>query len=200
MTDYERFVSKFTVDLETSCWNWDGYINHAGYGMFRVGDKVGSAHRSSYEIFSGQVVPGDMHVDHLCRNKVCVNYLHTEVVTPGENQRRGMAALNKPKKTHCPYGHDYEGNAYLGKSGGRTCIICTKERNKLRKQELREQKMMGIEPTVIDKSHCQRGHLLTDANIYVKPSTGARECRPCRNMMRKKGYHRKIDALRELDR
>lgn len=29
-------------------------------------------------------------------------------------------------------------------------------------------------------THCKRGHELTEANTYVKPGTGRRECRKCR--------------------
>ncbi len=33
-------------------------------------------------------------------------------------------------------------------------------------------------------THCKRGHELTKANLYVKPSTGRGECRTCRSLRR----------------
>ena len=33
-------------------------------------------------------------------------------------------------------------------------------------------------------AYCKRGHEFTDDNVYVKPSTGRRECRKCRELRR----------------
>jgi hypothetical protein len=38
-------------------------------------------------------------------------------------------------------------------------------------------------------THCERGHELTEANSYVKPSSGRRECRACRRMRRNPKWH-----------
>ena len=189
-TTYENFLNKIKIDLTTGCWDWQGSLNWQGYGKFRMNGTVSTPHRWSYEYFTGKGVASDRHVDHLCRNRRCVNYLHLEVVTPAENNRRGIIACATPQETHCPYGHAYEGNAYFGKTGGRTCIKCAKKRNKLNKQRLREQKALGIEPIKQDTTHCKRGHLRTEENTYVKPSTGAKECRLCNNTSKKRSYYK----------
>ena len=190
MNTFENFKEHIKINLTTSCWDWQGVLNWSGYGKFRMNGTVSTPHRLCYEHFTGKRVASGMHVDHLCRNRRCVNYLHLEVVTPAENNRRSIVSLNKSLKKHCPYGHPYEGNYYTGKTGGRTCIICTKKRNKLRKQKLRENKALGLEQVTIDTNHCKRGHPRTEENTYTKPSSGARECRLCINMGKKRAYYK----------
>ena len=70
------------------CWEWDRVGNH-GYGEW----KGLLAHRVSYELASGEVIPEGLHIDHLCRNRRCCNPEHLEAVTPMENAQRA-AKLN----------------------------------------------------------------------------------------------------------
>jgi hypothetical protein len=74
----------------TPCWVWLGSRSPEGYG--RIG--VAYAHRISYERHVGPI-PEDLHIDHLCRNKTCVNPEHLEPVTQAENQRRATAKLTR---------------------------------------------------------------------------------------------------------
>lgn len=82
----KRFFDKF--EKTDGCWEWTGYINRGGYGVLEFGGSKG-AHRISYEIHSGKAIPDGLHVDHLCQNRKCVNPAHLELVTTGENTRRG---------------------------------------------------------------------------------------------------------------
>lgn len=78
---------EYVEDCQSGCWVWQRYINPDGYGT--VGPK--RAHRVYYERYVGPI-PEGMDLDHLCRNKTCVNPAHLEPVTEAENVRRGRSA------------------------------------------------------------------------------------------------------------
>lgn len=81
------------------CWNWLGAPNMHGYGNYtfpHYGKQV-SAHRVVYEALIGPI-PEDMDLDHLCKNRKCVNPEHLEPVTRAVNLRRGrMTKLTEEK-------------------------------------------------------------------------------------------------------
>ncbi len=89
--------------LDTPCWIWGMSKFTAGYGRTCHNGKEIGAHRLAYELFVGPI-PRGLQIDHLCRVRPCCNPAHLEVVTSGENTRRG-----KPfnQKTHCKNGHEY---------------------------------------------------------------------------------------------
>lgn len=79
---------------EDECWLWTGSRDGKGYGQINEGGNGGRprrAHRVIYEAVMGAIPPG-LHIDHLCRNRVCVNPAHLEPVTGRENQVRGYLA------------------------------------------------------------------------------------------------------------
>lgn len=86
-------------------------------------------------------------IDHLCRNRKCLNPDHLEVVTPRVNNMRSnsIAAINN-RKTHCLNGHEFnEQNTYYRKdSGGRCCRICGKIQNRERKRNKILKRMDGV--------------------------------------------------------
>lgn len=93
------------VAYEDGCWQWRGCTSD-GYGLISVDGKDRKPHRLVYEALVGPVPAGHV-IDHLCRNRACCNPLHMEVVTDGENKRRGVSGANNALKTHCPQGHEY---------------------------------------------------------------------------------------------
>lgn len=74
------------------CWEWSGsVIKSTGYGQVWADGTNHLAHRVVYELLIGPI-PEGLQLDHLCRNRRCVNPEHLEPVTGKENIRRGHAA------------------------------------------------------------------------------------------------------------
>lgn len=71
-------------------------------------------HRAVYELLAGPI-PEGLQLDHLCRNRNCINPDHLEPVTIAQNLLRSnltIASQNK-SKTHCKNGHEFtEQNIY----------------------------------------------------------------------------------------
>jgi len=79
------------INLQTPCWEWLKGKNRDGYGYLKSDDKFLRAPRFFYEQFIGKI-PKNKVIDHLCRNRICVNPQHLEIVSVGENIRRGLNA------------------------------------------------------------------------------------------------------------
>jgi len=117
---FEDRLSGFTVD-ENDCWNWPNVNAALGYGLIGVTRKYRAyAHRAFYHFFKGELIK-DMQIDHLCRNRRCVNPEHLEQVTADENKRRGNSIFAiEARKTHCKHGHPLT----MKPNGHRYCRPC----------------------------------------------------------------------------
>lgn len=88
-------LEKYTID-SNGCWLWGGCLTKDGYGKIQTREKpYTSAHRYFYEKKNG-AIPADKIIDHLCRNRRCVNPCHMELVSNTENIRRGLRAKLTP--------------------------------------------------------------------------------------------------------
>lgn len=143
----DRFLQK-TRPTEGGCIEWTGATNGVGYGMFFTDWDGGRnvrqlAHRWSYEHYVGPI-PDGLHVDHLCRNTLCVNPRHLEPVTQRVNILRGVAPSSiHAKKTECINGHRLSGDNLILRSNGRwrDCREC--KRQKDRRYRANKQKLQG---------------------------------------------------------
>lgn len=123
----ERFYSY--VDKKEGCHLWKGTVAKSGYGVFMLqGNNLVLAHRFSYEQVNGSISEG-LHIDHLCRNRLCVNPDHLEAVTNSENVRRELLAKHPRIPGKCSKGHDLtpENTYFHGASQTPRCLTCKRE-------------------------------------------------------------------------
>ncbi len=143
----ERFWSKVERLGDNYCWIWQGTKMKNGYGQLRVGSKRDGSrrmelvHRFAYRHFK-EPIPYSFQINHLCRNRACVNPNHLEALSAVEHYKqvrdhsKAVAATRRRQnaKTHCPYGHHYsKENTYIDTNGWRSCRTCN---NRGRPQKL----------------------------------------------------------------
>jgi len=114
------------VQKAEGCWEWQGSRSSTGYGTMHLGKRNGEhirgeysplAHRMAYWLWVGPI-PDGLTIDHLCKNRACVNPAHLEAVTQSVN-----ASRSDPPATHCPQGHEYTPeNTYTHRKRCKTCV------------------------------------------------------------------------------
>lgn len=124
------------IERGPGCWEWTGRKGQGGYG--RYGGKL--AHRIAWELERGPI-PGELTIDHTCKNPGCVNVAHMRLLTLSAN-----ASDNKWRdRTECINGHEWTPENTHTRTRGpysyRVCRAC----DRVRHRELAERRKVEIQ-------------------------------------------------------
>jgi hypothetical protein len=161
-SDHKHIIASMIGRTDSGCWEWTGLLSPDGYGDITHAGRRWRAHRLSYIAFVGPI-PEGLVLDHLCRNKVCVNPAHLDPTTSRINVLRGIGPSAKNfRKTNCIRGHALQvlkpGQKYRG-----ACLTC---------QRLNQ--AAKIRTTVLSADDPRHGSINGYGNLGCR-------CQPCRD-------------------
>jgi HNH endonuclease len=131
----EQWESDFWAKVQKTdggCMVWTGSKCTKGYGRICLHDgerhRYFLAHRIAFALRHGfdalpewRGTPETLTIDHVCRNRSCVNVDHLRLLTLAENSRNTASA----EKTACKRGHALvDENTYVSREGHRSCKVC----------------------------------------------------------------------------
>jgi hypothetical protein len=133
MTPEDYIMANTFMCPMSGCWIWSGAWNGAGYGVAWFDKKRIGAHRAAWMTLVGEI-PAGLELDHLCRNRACVNPAHLRVCTHRDNVLAAgslvPSALHAAKEK-CPRcGGEFAVVAW--KKSQRVCRQCVRKSNHAR--------------------------------------------------------------------
>lgn len=127
MKTFDVFDERISPCPTTGCWLWLRAVHTQGYGVFGgLNRTTRYAHRAFWEAANGHI-PKGLVIDHICRNRLCVNPDHMRVVTRRENNVHNsdsMAALWASRQSCHKCGAAFTRDD----RGRRRCVPCVNER------------------------------------------------------------------------
>lgn len=196
----ERAAIRYEVDNSTGC--HISTYSTGSHGYAQIGWKTAhvrrcvTAHRAVW-VYAHGPIPEAMTIDHMCKNRRCVNVEHLRLLTNYENARR-TDGRDWPLG-RCANGHP---NSFLElfPDGRVHCGICAREIWKGADERKRRVKKVKPEPKPQNKvkkvkpktkkpprTHCKRGHEKSEQNTYLRPD-GRKECLPCKQVLAHKWH------------
>ena len=125
----ERFWKFVDKKRDNECWPWMGGVSTHGYAKF----ENSHASRWMYKLTNGD--PGELVVDHICYNTLCVNPSHLQAITQKQNIHRTRRYLRNRNRTEFECGHPFEASNFVKRINERPwkeCKMCANIRNKKR--------------------------------------------------------------------
>ena len=136
-------LSRMSKKGEAECIEWTGALDRWGYGKMKVKDEFGKIrtvgpHRAAWLATHGRI-EGDLVIDHLCRNRKCVNVEHLRLVTNAVNMlvadhsnKKGRSGRKRGAKPGCSKHGLADGRRSTQKDGYERwdCRICRRERQR----------------------------------------------------------------------
>lgn len=126
--DSARIFGRVNLDGYDDCWEWQGPLSRGGYGITHLKSmSTVQVHRLSYSVMVGPI-PTGLVIDHLCKNRKCVNPNHLEPVTDRENVYRAnpSAVQMNVDENRCANGHIYT-DVKPEVDRSRRCMTCRRE-------------------------------------------------------------------------
>src|SRR3990167_2802721 len=90
--DLAERLSNHSITVPNGCVIWTGVYAKGGYGQMKVDGQMRRAHRVAYQVHVGPI-PDGLVLDHLCRERGCINWRHVEPVTISENVLRDRKSV-----------------------------------------------------------------------------------------------------------
>lgn len=176
-------IAKSVRVTPSGCHEWKHRLHPSGYAYFQVyyakKRVMEKGHRLAYTLAKGSI-PEGLQIDHLCRNRACLNPDHLRAVTQRENVLAGIspAALHAAK-THCKHGHPFDEENTIRKGTRRYCRACRLRSNRSHVKN----PGIGMHYNSF-KTSCKRGHPFNEQNTRTD-AKGKRYCRECGALRRK---------------
>lgn len=135
----DRLEDLSVYEPNSGCRLFLGALDRDGYGLLTTAGRTEPAHKAAYRDEVGDF-DSVLDLDHLCRNRACINVRHLEPVTHQVNCLRGMSPMAIVVRTGvCKNGHVLaEVGSYGAKNGRRFCRACATENSRRYRRRLKE--------------------------------------------------------------
>lgn len=161
----EKFLNRLYLNGDCICLPINTLTGYSTLFLSTKGNYL--SHRFIYQFYIGSIPEGFV-IDHICRNRSCVNPMHLRAVTQRVNILSGNGATAKHAiKTHCNNGHEFNNqNTYRIKCG-RQCRLCRDAYMKIYRDKNKEKLRISK-----NRYYANKALFLKNLPEEVKPDNG----------------------------